>query len=176
MLCTDRGLTSRRNRHSPARRRPRINSGVRPLEMKAAFHFTYEKDWRTAPVAFWVHVPVPGNADACEPPAPDAVPHLGYAFLRVKIESHELQFSALAQLDHFIDVLSRKPLPTSTQLSSRRGLPVGPNGHWLSRLPAALKSPRKREKLVQALGEVRAQVAAGPWSNSALQPTAYGRG
>ena len=139
--------------------------------MKPSFHFTYEKDWRTAPVAFWVHVPVPGAGDACDPPAPVAIPHLGYAVLRVAFESHELQFSALAQLDHFIEVLSRKPLPTSRQLSSRRGLPVGPNGHWLSRLPAKLKSPRKRVQLVQMLGAVREQVS-GPWSNQLLQRTA----
>jgi hypothetical protein len=132
--------------------------------MKHTFHFTYEKDWRTAPVAFWVHLPVPGTKDECNPPAPMAIAHFGHAFLRVEFESHELQFSSLAQLDHFIDVLSRKPLPTSRQLSSRRGLPVGPNGHWLSRLPAELKSPRKREKLVQALRAIRAQVA-GPWSS-----------
>ena len=130
--------------------------------MKAAFRFTYEKDWRTAPVAFWVHVPVSGSATECDPPAPPAIANLGYAFLRVAFENHELQFSALAQLDHFIEVLSRKPLPTSRQLSSRRGLPVGPNGHWLSRLPAKLKSPRKREKLVQSLTAIRSEVA-GKW-------------
>lgn len=138
--------------------------------MKPAFHFTYEKDWRTAPMAFWVHVPVPGAADACGPPAPIAIPHLGYMFLRVQVESHELQFSDLAQLDHFIEILSRKPLPTSRQLSFLRGLHVGPNGHWLSRLPAELKSPRKREKLVKALIAVRAQVAV-QWSSHSLQPT-----
>lgn len=143
--------------------------------MKPTFRFTYEKDWRTAPVAFWVHVPIPGAVDACDPPAPVATPHLGYAFLRVEFESHELQFSDLAQLDHFIDVLSRKPLPTSRQLASRRGLPVGPNGHWLSRLPAELKSPRKRERLVQSLCIIRAQVAI-PWANQSLQPNAFGVG
>jgi hypothetical protein len=65
----------------------------------------------------------------------------------------------LPQLDHVIDVLSRKPLPTSRQLSLRRGARFGPNGHWLSRLPAELKAPRKRAKLVQVLRAVRAQVA-----------------
>ncbi len=134
---------------------------VGPLEMKPVFRFTYEKDWRTAPVAFWVHVPVPGSTGACDPAAPVAIPHLGYAFLRVEFDSHELHFSALAQLDHFIEVLSRKPLPTSRQLSSRRGLPIGPNGHWLSRLPSELKSPRKRGKLVNVLGAIRSQV--DPW-------------
>lgn len=143
--------------------------------MKPAFHFTYEKDWRSAPVAFWVHVPVPGTKDVCDPPAPLPIPHRGYPFLRVAFESHELQFSAIAQLDHFIDILSRKPLPTTRQLSSLRGLPVGPNGHWLSRLPAALKSPRKREKLVQALRAVRVQVA-GSWSDLSLHRTAFRNG
>lgn len=35
---------------------------------------------------------------------------------------------------------------------------MGPNGHWLSRLPAALKSPRVRARLVLALRGIRAQV------------------
>lgn len=126
--------------------------------MSSAFRFTYEKDWRTAPVAFWVHVPVPGSDVLCDPPVPPAIPHKGYAVLRVEFERHELQFSAPAQLDHFIEVISTKPLPTSKQLASRRGLAVGPNGHWLSRLPAELKLPRKREKLVQFLQSVRAKV------------------
>lgn len=126
--------------------------------VRASFHFTFEKDWRLAPVAFWVHVPVPGAVGVLEPPAPQAVPHKGFAFLRVEFDGHELLFSAPAQLDHFIEVLASKPLPTTRQLSARRGLAVGPNSHWLSRLPAALKSPRKREKLVQALMAVRAEV------------------
>lgn len=77
-------------------------------------------------------------------PPQNPCPHKGYLQLHVLFESHELLFSAPAQLEHFIDVLSSKPLPTSRQLSSRRGLPVGPNGHWLSRLQARLKSPQKR--------------------------------
>ena len=126
--------------------------------MTTAFHFTFESEWRYAPLAYWVHMPIAGADDLFDPPAPPSIPHKGYALLRVQFEDHELQFSAPAQLKHFIDVLSTKPLPTSRQLSSRRGADVGPNGHWLSRLPAELKSPRKREKLVQALRSVRAQV------------------
>ena len=129
--------------------------------MATTYCFTYEEDWRLAPLAFWVHVPVPGSATLSEPPVPDPIPHKGYRVLRVQFESHELQFSARAQLEHFIEVLSSKPLPTSRQLSSRRGLPVGPNGHWLSRLPAELKSPRKRARLVHALREVCAVAYEG---------------
>jgi len=126
--------------------------------MAATYHFTFEKDWRTAPVAFWVHVPIPDTEKEYKPPAPVPIPHMGYSFLHVEVDGFDLQFSAPAQLDHFIDVLSSKPLPTSRQLSSKRGLPVGPNGHWLSRLPAKLKTPRKREKLVRLLRHVRERV------------------
>lgn len=128
--------------------------------MSARYHFSYQRDWRTAPVAFWVHRPVDGADALFEPPAPSAVPHKGFLFLHVEFDAAELQFSAPAQLDHFIEVLSMKPLPTSRSLSSQRGLPVGPNGHWLSRLPAALKSPRKRMRLVEALKAIRARAVA----------------
>jgi hypothetical protein len=126
--------------------------------MRPVFHFTFEKDWRTAPLAYWVHLPVPKGDGLFDPPAPAAIPHRGHVVLRVEFENHELQFSAPAQLDHFIDVLSTNPLPTSRQLSSRRAPNVGPNGHWLSRLPARFKSPRTRAKLVQALRVVRTEV------------------
>lgn len=89
-----------------------------------------------------------------------AIPHKGYLFLHVEFEAYDLQFSSPAQLDHFIEVLASKPLPTSRQLSLRRGLPVGPNSHWLSRLPSALKAPRKREELIRALGAIRTKVVS----------------
>lgn len=141
--------------------------------MKTTYHFTFEKDWLTAPLAFWVHIPVPGTQREFFPPAPAEVPHLGYQTLRVQFEKYELQFSAPAQLDHFIEVLSSKPIRTSRQLSSMRGLPVGPNGHWFSRLPAGLKAPRKRERLVQAMLAVREQVF-NKTPNSSFQRTASG--
>lgn len=101
----------------------------------------------------------------CTPPSPEAIPHQGYLFLHVEFETYDLQFSALAQLDHFIDIMASKPLPTSRQLSLRRGVPTGPNSHWLSRLPSTLKSPRKRERLIQLLRSVRTQII----SNEALE-------
>lgn len=138
--------------------------------IKPSYRFTYEEDWRYAPLAFWVHMPVKGSVTMFEPPAPEPVLHRGYVFLRVEFDEHELVFSSPAQLEHFVEVLSTRPLPTSRQLSSRRGLPVGPNGHWLSRLPAALKSPRKRDKLVQVLQTVRASVVGSGLSLSFQMP------
>ena len=137
--------------------------------MNSRFRFTYQPDWRTAPVAFWVHIPVAGNAADFEPPAPLAVPHRGYSFLHVEFGEHELIFSAPAQLRHFIEVMEKKPLPTTRQLSAKRGLPVGPNGHWLSRLPAALKAPRARPLLVKHLKAVEVMVLKEP-RNSTSHP------
>ena len=128
--------------------------------MSATLHFSYQPDWRTAPVAFWAHREVDGSHTLFDPPAPAAVPHRGFLFLHVEFDGVELRFSAPAQLDHFIDVLSRKPLPTSRRLSSQRGPAVGPNGHWLSRLPTPLKSPRGRTRLVESLKAIRPHVVA----------------
>jgi hypothetical protein len=133
--------------------------------MSATFHFSFQPDWRSAPVAFWVHRSVKGS-ESFDPPAPKPIPHKGFAFLHVEFDAAELVFSAPAQLDHFIEVLSMKPLPTSRALSSRRGLPVGPNGHWLSRLPAALKSPRTRTRLVEELRSIRPKVVASASGSS----------
>lgn len=126
--------------------------------MPPDFHFTFEPDWRAAPLAFWVHVPIEGSATAYAPPAPPTVLHKGFAFLHVDAAGVDLQFSSAAQLNYFIDVMEARPLPTTRQLSRKRDLTVGPNGHWLSRLPATLKAPKERAKLVIRLRAVREQL------------------
>lgn len=133
--------------------------------MTPHFHFTLEPDWRTAPLAFWVHVPVAGSDTECVPTAPVKVLHKGFMILHVDAADVDLQFSSLAQLNHFIEVLKAKPLPTSRHLSKKRDLPVGPNSHWLSRLPAKLKAPKERAKLVSKLRAVREQLSPlrGKW-------------
>ena len=98
------------------------------------------------------------------PPAPLAIPHRGFPALRVEAGNHELVFTSPAQLAHCIDVLAKTPLPTSRQLSVKRGTTAGPNGHWLSRLPSTLKSPRRREQFVETL---RAAYAASVRSDGA---------
>jgi len=134
-----------------------------------AFRYTFERDWLTAPLAIWVHVPVGGQAGAWSPPAPQALANKGFPVLRVAFHRHELVFSSPAQVAHIIDVLASTPLPTSLQLSARRGIPMGPNGHWLSRLPAELKSPKLREKLLEHLRGVYSKVVM-PNENSFAVP------
>jgi hypothetical protein len=48
-----------------------------------------------------------------EPTAPPAVPHKGYPILHVEFEEYELLFGSAAQIEHYIDVLNRKALPTT---------------------------------------------------------------
>jgi hypothetical protein len=138
--------------------------------MALRFYFTMEPDWRTAPMAFWVHIPE--AAGAWVPPAPTLIPHHGYAFLHVDVGDVDLQFSAMPQLEHFIDVIGRKPLPTSRQLSVRRGGAAGPNSHWLSRLPARLKSPKFRAVLARELQTIRQQIVASncSWAAASARP------
>ncbi|GAB3399420.1 hypothetical protein NX774_17575 [Massilia agilis] len=133
--------------------------------MTARYYFTFQQDWHWSHVAYWVHVPVAGSGTDTDPPAPEPVPHRGYVFLHVEFGDTTLAFSSPAQLDHVIAVLGTKPLPTSRQLSAKRGAGYGPNRHWLSRLPASLKQARQREKVVRTLAEVRAKVVVADERN-----------
>ena len=42
-------------------------------------------------------------------------------------------------------------MPTSSQLASKRPNSTGLNSHWLSRLPAKLKSWRNRKKYIPVI-------------------------
>jgi hypothetical protein len=112
-------------------------------------------DWRNAPLAYWVHVESPSGSwygkTTYEPAAPKPQGKKGYPYLIVEYGRETLEFSSREQLDHFVEVLSMSPLPTSRKLSALRGTTAGPNGHWLSRLPAALKRTKQRALLVRAL-------------------------
>ncbi|KQZ30487.1 hypothetical protein [Duganella sp. Root1480D1] len=134
--------------------------------MSSKFHFTFEADWRSAPGAFLVHVPAEGVLGVFVPAAPIAVPHKGFAMLHVEFEAFDLLFSSSAQIDHYIDVLSKTVLPTSRHLTEARASNVGPNQHWLSRLPGELKSPRTRPALVKALLAAKDFAAANSPNNS----------
>lgn len=137
--------------------------------MQGRFHFSFQDDWQDAPGAHWVHLPDPAHPDTFTPPAPNALPHQGFVFLHVAFGSHVLLFSSAAQLDHYIDVLSNTALPTSRQLSEASGRLNGPNQHWLSRLPGALKSPKTRQQLVKVLQQAR-QFARDQAPNNSFAP------
>ena len=141
----------------------------------------YTNDWRSEPMAYWVHIEQDGkhwrDAHTYFPPAPPSVPHKGFAVVCIEVSGTVLRFSSEAQIEQFVHVLAMKPLPTSKRLSAMRGTGAGPNQHWLSRLPAALKSPRTRPRLVELLKrELARREAPNPsiegTSTSGLRPLA----
>ena len=69
-------------------------------------------------------------------------------FIIVLVFGVELHFASVAEVEHFLEIIKLKNMPTTTQLSRKRTESYGPNNHWLSRLPSHLKSWTKREKII----------------------------
>jgi hypothetical protein len=115
-------------------------------------------NWREEPMAYWVHVEQEGapwcSSSSYIPPAPRPAGRAGYPVLCVESQGFGFRFSSREQLAECVQVLGRKPLPTSRRLSVLRGGAHGPNSHWLSRLPGHIKSPKIRQRAVEDLDAV----------------------
>jgi hypothetical protein len=119
-------------------------------------------------MAYWVHVQKSSEpwylATEFDPPAPKREGRLGYPVLCVESCGMTFRFTSREQLDACIKTLSTKPLPSTRRLAAQRG-GAGPNGHWLSRLPASVKSPKGRQQAVADLIEVaRGQAPHGAFA------------
>jgi hypothetical protein len=134
--------------------------------MSGKHWFEYAEDWRGYPGAYWAHKNKNGAfwiyATEFDPPAPRPVPHKGYLVLCVETNGFVFRFSSPEQLADCLRVLAMKPLPTTRRLSALYGSGHGPNSHWLSRLPAKVKSPKARVAAVAAL-RAAAKILAGQW-------------
>jgi len=108
-------------------------------------------------MSFWVHRHLDSEVwtDATEfdPHLPKAIPTKGYPKLVVNALGIELEYASFNEAEHFLEVISKKNMQTSTQLSKLRGSSTGPNSHWLSRLPSKLKPWSKREKIIPVIKE-----------------------
>lgn len=125
----------------------------------ARYRIEFVANWRHAPVAYWVHAWSEQEARDTTLAAPPAeVRHRGYRCLWVEVPDAELCFTSEAQLAHCIEVLEQVPLPSTRRLAALRPGGMGPNSHWLSRLPARLKAPRARARLVLAPRSIPASV------------------
>lgn len=103
------------------------------------------------PITPWVHRGVDGayyNATVFDPPMPGPVHGKGYPVWFVDHRGRSLVFASPQEIEHVIDVLSRKILPSSREL----GQPyLAVNSHWLSRLHASFKPWKTRQELVKRL-------------------------
>lgn len=115
----------------------------------------YTPTWRPGPLSYWVHVEQDGqawcDAERFEPPLPNPVPGSGYARFFVEFKGHRFEFASLDELRACIEILGRKLLPTTLRLTKDRGGDLGPNQHWLSRMPPKTKPWRFREPAVAYL-------------------------
>jgi len=128
------------------------------------WNMTYHINQKKSPVSYWVHKEVREKQipyDLCReyrPPFPLKDPLRGWPYLRVSASGFDFEFASLHELNHCINILGKKLLPTTQSLSHERGSGKGPNSHWLSRLPAKLKSWKKREKIVSVLRQVKQEL------------------
>ena len=117
----------------------------------------YSKEYQPSPLSFWVHRHLDNDlwrhASEFAPRLPEAIPLKGYPVLLVDALGIELRFSSIEEVEHFLEVLSARNMPTPMRLSRQRDERYGPNGHWLSRLPSKLKPWSKREKIIPIIKE-----------------------
>jgi hypothetical protein len=109
-------------------------------------------------MTYWVH---DGGGDPTRVvPRPAPVPGRGYPRYFVEFDGCQLEFASVDEIRECIRVLGVRNLPTTISLSAHSH--AGPNGHWLSRLPATAKPWRYRERLVPYLSEILAKLVARP--------------
>lgn len=112
----------------------------------------FRPEYQRTPISFWVHKHLDDEiwirSKIFDPPLPAAIPCKGYPYLVVDALGTELEFASVEEAEHFLEVISRKNLPTTMQLSRQRSDAYGPNRHWLSRLPSGLKPWSKRQKII----------------------------
>ena len=113
---------------------------------------TFTDKWQPSPLSYWVHVESDGRpwhaAAEFDPPLPRPVPGQGFARYYIEFDGCTFEFASLDELRTCIATLRQKLLPTTIRLSQDRGGEMGPNSHWLSRLPAKTKPWRYRERAV----------------------------
>jgi hypothetical protein len=105
------------------------------------------------PMTYWVHREADDKpqreSKRHEPPMQPAIPGKGFPLLFVEYGDFTFSFASLAEIRVAVEILGQKLLPTTLRLSAERGGTVGPNTHWLSRLPSRVLAWRYRERAVE---------------------------
>ena len=111
----------------------------------------YRSSQVLTPITPWVHKGVDAayyKATVFDPPMPRSIHGKGYPVWIIEHRGRELYFASPQEIEHVIDVLSRKILPTSRELGQPH---LAVNSHWLSRLHASFKPWKVRQELVKRL-------------------------
>ncbi len=119
----------------------------------------YLEEYRQSPLSSEVHRPVNSDiwlyATEYDPPLPKAEAGQGYTLYKIEVKGRELQFSSLQEIERCIQVLSKRNLPTTYQLSQQSWCKGWQHTHWLTKFPGALKSAKTRMRIVTLLNKVK---------------------
>ena len=119
----------------------------------------YHDGWRDSAMSYQVDVEADGEpyyqAARFSPPRPGPAAGKGHARFFVDCDGFTFEFSSPLELDQCVEVLSQKHLPSTSELSARRLGRLGPNRHWLSRLPARAKPWKYRQLATRHLARAR---------------------
>lgn len=120
-----------------------------------AISFEYSDSFRESLVTYWAHRPLSGGvwnvAGSHSPELPSAIPGKGFCRCLIEYESNVLEFASVHEIEHVVEVLELRLLPTTVRLSKLVSGTSGPSAHWLSRIPLKSKSFKNRQRLVKLL-------------------------
>ena len=115
------------------------------------YRIEYREAPPVCPMTPWVHRTIGGeswiDAEAYDPPRQPMVPGHFY----VEFDGFTFTFASLAEIRVCMETLGKKVLPRTIDLTRDHGAGVGPNSHWLSRLPKEVKAWRYRERAIGIL-------------------------
>ena len=69
--------------------------------------------------------------------------------------SSPLEFSSMDEIEHCIDVLSKKVLPTTNELAHGSWVEGYQHLHWLTKWPGDIKSYKDRMAIAKLLGKLK---------------------
>ncbi len=118
----------------------------------------YGEQWTPGPMSYWGHRETDGKpwseAKLFDPPKPSPAGGRGFARYFVEVEGVVFYFASLDELRVCIAMLEHRVLPSTLKETAARGVRkfgIGPNRHWLSRLPARVLVWRRRARVVNYL-------------------------
>ncbi len=122
---------------------------------------SYSKEFPLTPISYWVGQQMYGWTKQQTPsgqwrrPKWQATPFCSqrklWCQLEVNFRGIRLLFSTPQELDHFIEIMEQKNLPSGFQLIPGNMRVGRPNRHWLSRLPSKAKPWKFRQAVCSFL-------------------------
>ncbi|GAK99752.1 hypothetical protein JCM19314_937 [Nonlabens ulvanivorans] len=71
--------------------------------------FGYTEDWKTSPMAYWVHIEADDKpwyiSEKFDPPAPVRHGSLGYPYLTIELDGFRFSFTSEAQFEEFKTIM-----------------------------------------------------------------------